>query len=192
MTQSNSSTGKKDTLGGMIFTQFIAFVGCIVFPALVTAIAPVSWVKFERQGESVRCQSKTCLLFVIPYKSFEAQPVIGIGDRFLAGTESVRRRPGPDKKTKSEDEGFLVVHTQDASFEVPVTPFNLKSVAQQAKDFLDNPQLTQLNLFVVANWKFSVIAGGLVSLLTVLYVVGVSLAILTFPFRWLRNRASAL
>jgi hypothetical protein len=43
-----------------------------------------------------------------------------------------------------------------------------------------------LKLFLVANWKFSVIAGGLVSLLTLLYVGGAVFAFVKFLLGLLR------
>lgn len=146
------------------------FVGV---PALVTAIAPVSWVKFERRDGTVTATTRVCLLFVVPYKTKIVSPVTGIGERFVGGSYSRERRSGGDRVTKSEDEGFLVIQGADLTAEVPVTPFNLKSVIEQSEAFLKDAQATELKLFVVANWKFSVIGGGLISLLTVLYIASV-------------------
>jgi hypothetical protein len=56
-----------------------------------------------------------------------------------------------------------------------VSPASLSRVVQRAQEFLTNSQLSDLRMIVVANWKFSVIAGGLLSLLTVLYIVGLVL-----------------
>jgi hypothetical protein len=158
-------------LGSFVLHQLLALAIFVGFPALVTAIAPVSWIKFERQEGQVSATAQTCLLFFVPYKTIHLDPVTGIGDRFVAGTTTRERRTGRDRVTKSEDEGFLVIHSSDQSAEISVTPFNIKSVTERSQGFLDDPQAKELKLFVVANWKFSVIAGGLVSLLTVLYVV---------------------
>ena len=97
--------------------------------------------------------------------------MVGIDDRFVQGTEERRRS---DRRVhRSEDEGFLVIHGEDQTVEVPVTPFNVKSVTKRAQDFLADSQLKELKMTVVANWKFSVFAGGMISLLTVLYVIGI-------------------
>lgn len=157
--------------------QLFAMLVCVGFPALVTAIAPVSWVDFERHDGRVSAHTRTCLLFVVPYKMRTIDPVIGLGDRFVAGTISHERRDGRDHRTKSEDEGFLIIRGSDQVAEVPVTPFNLSSVIERSEAFLNDPNSSELKLFVVANWKFSVIAGVLISLLTLLYVVGVTLGI---------------
>ncbi len=153
-----------------VLMQLLALAVFVGFPALVTAIAPVSWVRFERHGEHVSATARICLLFVVPYKTLTVDPVVGIGDRFVGGSYSRERRSGGDKVTKSEDEGYLVIQGNEHVAEIPVTPHNLKEVIERAEAFLNEPQSEELELFVVANWKFSVIMGGLTSLLTVLYV----------------------
>lgn len=162
----------------LVFQQLLALGVCVGVPALVTAIAPVSWVTLERQEGRVTAVAQTCLLFVVPFKTATVDPVTGFGDRFAAGTVTRERRPGPDRETKSEDEGFLVIQGPGQSAEVPVSPVSLDGVLDKANGFLEDPQAAELKLFVVANWKFSVIGGGLSSLLTVLYVVGVTVGLL--------------
>lgn len=167
-------TGKprtKQSWWSWLFGHAIAFGFCILFPAFLTAVAPISRVWFVRENGVVSATAKTYLLFVIPYRTQHVSPVIGIDDRFVAG--KVDRRPGKDRNTRSEDEGFLVINGEDHNAEVSVTPFNIESVSQRAQEFLDNQEATSLAITVVANWKFSVLMGGAVSLLTVLYVVGV-------------------
>jgi hypothetical protein len=181
--------GKPNGWGSWLFGHVIAFVFCVGFPALVTAIAPVSWVRFEKVGDHVRANAKTCTLFFIPYRNNTIDPVIGIGDRFIAG--KVERRRSNESRTRSEDEAFLVIHGEQVSVEVPVTPFNIKSVTERSKTFIEAPTDQPLKMFVVANWKFSMIAGGLISLLTVLYVVGVVLSFFAMLKRLAFPRAAS-
>lgn len=171
---------KNDGWGDLLIGHVIAFVACVAFPGFVTAIAPVSWIYFERHGDKVTARTHTCLFFVIPYSSKTVDPVVGIGDRFVRGTVS-RSRSSNSRTTRSEDEGFLVIQGIDKKVEVSVTPFNIDRVAERAHEFLEDPQSTQLRMTVVANWKFSVFVGGLISLLTVIYVLGMTFSI----FRWL-------
>jgi hypothetical protein len=178
---------KKTTLGGVIFSQSLALLFFVIAPGAVTAIAPVTWVKFQRTGERVTARAQVCLFFVVPYKTMTVNPVIGIGDRFAEGTESRERRKGRDKFTKSEDEAFLVIHGENQSAELPVTPVDIKSVTERTDAFLRDSQATELKLFVVANWKFSVIGGGLASLLTVIYVLCVVVGGLVATFRGVRR-----
>lgn len=179
---------KKTTWLGWIGSHlFVAFF-CVGFPGFCTAVAPVSWVKFQRTGDRVSARAQVCVFFVIPYKTLVVDSVESIGDRFKGGTESRQRRSGTtDRVTKSEDQGFLVIHGADQVAEVPVTPFNLKSVVKRSEAFLKEPQATELKMFVVANWKFSVIMGGLTSLLTVLWVFGVVSSFFLMIYKSLRG-----
>lgn len=168
---------KPNNFRDLLFGHAIAFFFCVVFPGLVTAIAPVSWISFERQSDKVIAKAKICTLFFIPYQNKRIDPVVGVGDQFIAG--KMGRRTGNRDAVRSEDEAYLVIHGEGDQFaKVPVSPVNIKSVTQKAETFLKDSGSTKLNLFVVANWKFSIFAGGLISLLTVLYVVGVTLSIL--------------
>jgi hypothetical protein len=155
------------------FLQLIALAVFIGFPALWTAMAPVSWITFERHDVRVVAHTTTCLLFVVPFKQQTVDPVVGIGEHVHRGEIHRQRRPGRDKQTRSEDEGFLEIHGPEGTAEVSVTPFNLKSVQERSVAFLNDPNAKELTLFVVANWKFSVLGGGLISLLTVLYVLAI-------------------
>lgn len=173
-----SSTTSKSP-AGLLASHLLGLLICVGLPALVTAIAPVSWVRFHREDGHVTATAKTCLLFVVPYRTVVVHSPVHAGRRDVSGTYARTKRGAGqrDVYTKSEDEGFLVIEGAEQFAEVPVTPHDLKSVIEKSQAFLDNPQATELKMFVVANWKFSIIAGGLVSLLTVLYVVGIALTI---------------
>lgn len=179
---------KKDGLGSVLFGHAIAFLGCVLFPGFVTAVAPVSWVRFERNGEQVAAKAQICAFFVVPYRTTLIDPVVGVGDKFIAGHVTPDHHHS-HQGVRSEDEAFLVIHGKEDSINVPVSPVNIQNVTRQAHEFLEDPNSTELKMTVVANWKFSVIAGGVVSLLTVLYVVGVGLSILAVPWRILRRIA---
>lgn len=67
---------------------------------------------------------------------------------------------------------MLILHGNEASFEVPVSPASIDGVRERCVAFLNNPQAVSERLFVVANWKFGILIGGAMSLLTVLYFTG--------------------
>ncbi|MFO1482841.1 MAG: hypothetical protein U1F71_05680 [Verrucomicrobiaceae bacterium] len=173
-----STTPAQHSLKSIVITQLIAFVGFVLVPALVTMIAPVSWVKFQRQGDRISVRAQTCLFFVVPFRTVSVDPLIAVDERTLTGSITNERRVGrQDIKRRADDEGFLVMKGPEQSAEVQVSPASLKSVLEKANAFLKDPAATDLKMFVVANWKFSVGGGGFVSLLTLLYLVGVTLAI---------------
>lgn len=166
-------------VAGFLGSQLLAAAVFIGLPALVTAIAPVSWIKYERRGDQVAATAQTCLLFFVPYKTVHVANVTGFNKRIVAGTETRERRTGrSDRVTRSEDQGYLLVQAVAASTEIPVTPHDIDSVIERSEAFLKSSQPSELKLFVVANWKFSILMGGIVSLLTVLYFATILFGIL--------------
>lgn len=155
--------------GVYLFIQALAFLALVGFPAFWTAFAPVSWITLERHQETVSASVRTCLLFVIPYRQETLSPVTGFSDRFVGGTYSSSRSRSNSSRTKSEDQSFLVIQNETQHIEVQVSPASIESVIEQSEAFLGNPQAEPLKLFVVANWKFSVLGGGLLAMLPVLY-----------------------
>ncbi len=172
------ATPQRMSFGAFLLGVFI-FVG---FPAFWTAAAPVSYVRLERHGDEVRASSKTCLLFFVPYRWQCVERVIGVNDRFRAGevTRSSHRR-----STRTEDEAFLILHGEaEGDFlEVPVSPASIESRTDMAEQFLKDRAALELRLFCVSNWKFAIFAGGVISLLTVLWAVGTLLAIVRWFLR---------
>lgn len=170
----------KESLTSKIVTQLVAVLFFVGVPVMITAIAPVSWIKFQREGDHIIAQAKTCLLFIIPFKVQTVDPVTSFSRRTIAGSITIERKKGTDERHTSDSEGILIIQGPQQTVEVSVTPANLDDVLQKSNAFLKDAQGTELKIFAPANWKFSVIFGGLASCLTVLYAMGVSLGILKF------------
>lgn len=167
-----------------LITQVIALVFCVGVPALVTAIAPVSWLSFQRDSAgSVRATAHTCLLFVVPFKTAVVEPVLEVNDVTITGSTRIQRRTGTDRTYKADDEGQLLISGPEQLAKVEVSPVDLDAVVAKVNAFLAQPNATELKLFVVANWKFSVFGGGLVTSLTLLYLVGATLALIRMGLR---------
>lgn len=155
-------------------------------PAVVTAIAPVSYMRFEKQGDDVSFTANQCLLFCIPYKVHSIPKVKSVGNKVIAArskTAEERRRTNSGRATIEGEASLIVTGEDDQSTAVPVSPVSIKSVTERAEAFLDSPNEKPLSMFVVANWKFSLIFGGLVSLFTVMYVVGIVVTIFMGLYR---------
>lgn len=153
---------------------------------MVTAIAPVSYIQFEKQGDGVSFTARQCLLFCIPYKIHSIPRVKSIGNKVIASREKTaeeRRRFKSGPGTIEGEASLIVTGEDDRSTAVPVSPVSIKSVSERAQAFVLEPTEQPLSMFVVANWKFSLIFGGLASLLTVLYVFGIVATIIQGLYR---------
>lgn len=172
------------SLRGKIISQTLAFLVCVIVPGLVTAIAPVSWLRFQRQGDHVTARADTCFFFIIPFRRQSVDSVTGVDQRTQDGSVSRYRRSGKtDRYVQAESEGFLSIQGPQDEAVVSVTPADIDAMASQIEGFLKDGQASDLRLFAVANWKFSILAGGLASSLTVLYVGGLLFGLGQFLLR---------
>ncbi|MCE3014253.1 MAG: hypothetical protein ACK56W_08320 [Pirellula sp.] len=173
--------GNQPTLGGMILQHLSVFLICIVFPGLVTWMAPATWLTYDRREEGVRCKARTCIYFVVPYKVQQLDHVTEIDSREIAGRTERQRKLGrtTDKKIHVDGEGFLQIHGDaEQLFEVSVSPASLDGVVEKSKAFLNSSTEKSKTMFVIANWKFGGMMGGVLSSFTALYVVGYTLGFL--------------
>ncbi|MEQ1824518.1 MAG: hypothetical protein ABL921_01160 [Pirellula sp.] len=157
----------------------IAFFFCVGFPAFVTAIAPVSWLTLTRTDEGVHAKGRVCTQLFIPYSVHEVPVVEQVDNDFLRGERS-RSRSRSTESTRSEDEGFLILSGREKSMKLSVSPVSMKRAKDRIVEFIAGGDAKTLTIPLVANWKFSVFAGGCISLLTVLYIVGITLSMLQF------------
>jgi len=182
--------GNRPTIGGMLLQHAIVFLICVVFPGGVTMIAPASWLTFARSQETVQCATRTCVFFVVPFKTQHVENVTGISDRGRSATTKRETKLGRDtgKIIHVDGEGILQIHgVGDQLAEVSVSPASIESVMTRSKDFLNSTKEGPMTIFAIANWKFGAIMGGLLTSFTVLYVIGYTLGAL----KWILSILSA-
>lgn len=170
-TPESAESKRPATLGEMIFGQAILFIFCVGLPAVFTAAAPLTVTHLTREGSTLTAHVSKRVLFLIPFQRVTLRDVTSVGDRFVAGSTSTVRNPtGGARTTRTEDSAFLTIESATGSAKVEVSPVNIEAVLEKAGAFVDDPSKTSLRFVTVANWKFGVIAGGVLSLLTVFYL----------------------
>jgi len=158
-----------------LWIHLLLFFSLVGFPALVTALLPLSVTRFTRADGAVTAVVQKKLLFIIPYYITRIEGVTEVNERTIAG-ELVQSNSDEDRRQgrqyiRTEDTGCLVIRGRSGQAEVDVSPHDLTDVFEQARSFLANPAPPELRLITVANWKGSVFAGGPLAALTLLYVV---------------------
>lgn len=175
----------KDTL----ITQLIAVTVFVGVPAVITLMAPVTWIKCEAQPTGVSATASQCLFFIIPFSTQTVFPVVDVKEDVHHGrrqrTDAERRRG--QTAAKAEDQGTLTISGLQTEVKVSCSPVSLPAAAAQIRAFLKEPAQSPLRLTVVANWKISVIIGGIATCFTLLYVVGTTLAVLIWPLRKVKS-----
>ncbi len=190
--------GSPPTLGGMLLQHVIVFLICVVFPGLVTWMAPTSWITFQCSQAKVSCTTRTCMFFVVPFKTQRVDLVMEITSRERAGGVKRERKSGRDtgKNIHVDGEGFLIVQGMEGqSAEVSVSPVSLKGVVKKAQGFLQAKHDGSTTIFAIANWKFGGLMGGVLTSFTVLYVVGYTAnaiwLVVVFPLKLIRGKTNA-
>jgi len=150
---------------------------CVGFPAFCTFVAPVSYLHLTRSDTSVTAEARTCLLFFVPFRVQRIEGVCEVDDRFHAG-EYAKSDDGSRRRVKAEDESFLILRSEHDSLELSVSPASIEGRIDRVEAFLNDAAAVELNLLCVSNWKFAVLAGIPMSMLTVLYLWGLFLALI--------------
>jgi hypothetical protein len=159
-----------------LFSHVVLFIACVVFPALVTWIAPVSWISLTRKGERIEARVKVCLFFLVPFRTHELADVTGVEDHVRAGARQKFGAGNADDQRRditSESEGLLYLHgPTEETVVVQVSPASLDKTAREIRELISDQERArpELRFFSAANWKVSVIVGGIMCLFTLLYL----------------------
>jgi hypothetical protein len=182
MTHNSAMKGPKErpsSFADRVVLHVIAFTAFVLFPAFVTAVAPVSWVTFTREGEVVSATTQQCVFFVIPYLTRTVSPVTGVETSFSPGVlvPNSDEHAGSDRMAshRTEDQADLRINGPDQEASVTVSPVDIERIHKSVAAFLADPQTKSLKFGAVANWKASVFAGAPLSLLTGFYVVFIAI-----------------
>ena len=177
---------KPASFGEMLFGQFVLLIFCVGLPAIFTATSPLSVVRLTRENGIVSADVSKRLLFLLPYSHTTIQKVASIGDQFVSGSTSHGGTGSSGSRSvQSEDSAYLTIEGSTGSVKVEVSPVNIDSVLKKTESFVADPSQPSLRLITIANWKFGVFAGGILSLFTLLWIY-VEVAMLV---RWIMRLA---
>ena len=182
--------GKRPKLGEMLLQHIIVFLICVIFPGVTTLAAPSTWLTFQRGEAEVLCTARTCMFFVVPFKVQRVEQVTEVSFRERAGGIKRQRKNGRDTNdyVHVDGEGFLRIQGAGEQFaEVSVSPASIENVANKANNFVKSNQTGSTTIFAIANWKFGGLMGGVLSMFTLLYVVGYSLSLVKLVLVRLRS-----
>ena len=172
-----------------LITQLICIVLFLIVPVLVTAVLPATWITLERSTDGrVSATARTCVLFVIPWRTQRVADVTEVETKTIRHDRSLSRRSGgynrPDKGSVQQDgEDELSLLGRDARLAVSISPASSDSARTKVQAFLDDVSQRHMWVFALANWKFGLGFCGLLTLISWLYIIGSTLAVLRFLTR---------
>lgn len=158
-----------------VFREIMSIGFCVGLPAVYMMLLPVATTVMERKAGVVTATTSRKVFFLVPFQTEFVTNVTRIDDETVRGRLSQTLRSGPDDDrrrpaTRAEDMSFIIIAGESGSINVPVSPVNLDDVRRRIREFVLTSQEPQLRIFSVTNWKWSVIGGGLLCVLPLLYV----------------------
>lgn len=186
-----SPTQAPVTIWGQIVTQAIAFFGCVVIPTLVTLIAPVSTIEFRNSESGTAATVTRYALLWVPWQTEEVSQVTQVRADITAErtyrTKEERRRGHTGVALST---GQVALVTGDAEVIVQAAPELAKQIVEKFDEFKSSRTPTPLKITAYASWSLSYVLGGCMTALCAFYLTGATLAVLTWPFRFLKRIAA--
>lgn len=148
-----------------IANHLLAILFFVLLPAAWTALMPVAWTSFSREGGVVTATTHKHLLFVVPYTWQTLRGVSGVDFDYESGawTRTISTR------TKSEDKAWIVLTGGSDRVVVPVDAQDAQETARSMESFLQDRNWASNSWFTYADVTFSLVAGGVLTLLPLFY-----------------------
>lgn len=157
---SQSSSERRVAHGALFF-----FV--VLLPAVFTALLPVAWTTLTREQGVVTATTHKHLLMVIP---FSWNTVTGVTNVDLR-TESGSWTRSQGQYGKVEDKASILLVGEHSLARVPVDAERAQYTAGLMEGFLQDETSTSRRFFTYADLTFSLIVGGLLTLLSASYLL---------------------
>lgn len=183
-------TGAKVTLLGLVITQAIAFVGCVVIPIVVTLVAPLSTLEFTKSGAGTTATVTRYVLMVVPWRTQRIDGVtrlrVDVTGEFRYADTAENRRKG--RTGTSHATGQIAIVGNGPEVIVQAAPDLAQDIAARFDRFVETSTAAPVTIPIYASWSLSYLLGGAVTALCALYLFGVAMAVLSAPFKRLRAR----
>lgn len=153
----------KSFLAGML-----ALVAIFAFAGFVTVVAPISYVSLSYDGETVSASVTRLIYMLVPYRTERLAEITQVDISTRDSYHERSQTTGRSRTVEAESHLFLV--GPEGELDVMVSPVNLQGAAADVAAFISSPSREGMGFVAVANWKFSVLFGGLISTLPWLLV----------------------
>ncbi len=149
------------------FAHGALFFFMVMLPAVFTALLPVAWTTLTREQGVVTATTHKHLLMLIP---FSWNTVAGVTNVDLR-TESGSWTRSQGRYGKVEDRASILLVGKHDLARVPVDAERAQSTAGLMEGFLQDETSTSRRFFTYADLTFSIVVGGLLTLLSAGYLL---------------------
>lgn len=178
------------SLKSHIITQTIAIVVCVVVPAIVTLMAPLTDLELRRAGSGATVTITRYVLMLIPWQTKQVpnvtELVADITPGFRYANTAENRRKGR-AGTVSHETGQLLVVSDGPEVIVQAAPELAEDISARFAQYLASGSSEPVRISVYASWSLSYLVGGALSALAAFYIVCACLAVISLVVRTVRN-----
>jgi hypothetical protein len=171
---------KPTSFKSILITQAIASVVFVGIPILLTYMAPLTSLRFDKTEQGMEAKVDRYLLMVIPWKH---EALVGI-DAVRAEVTAEKRYRGTSEERRKGQKGVRLATAQivlacgGLESAIQANPDLAKKVEKEFAEFKQTDAASQLNYEIYASWWLSYVLGGIATSFAVFYIFGASVQII--------------
>lgn len=182
-------TTTRSRLKSVLVTQSIAVVGFVLVPLLITLMAPLSTIMFEKSGAGTTVVVHRYVLMFIPWQTERIDNVTRIHaditpEKRYRDTRENRRKGNIGTRLATAQ---LEIVGDGPEVIVQADPDLAKNVAARFDAFARNAAAPPEKIEVYASWGLSYVLGGVATFLCGFYLLGATIAVLQFVWKAMRR-----
>jgi hypothetical protein len=168
------------SLKSILVTQLIASVVFVGIPVLLTFMAPLSSLGFQKTEQGMKAEVDRYLLMVIPWKH---ETLVGVQSVKAEITAEKRYRGTAEERRKGQKgvrlaTGQIVIVAGGMETKIQTDPELAKRIEKEFAGFQQTESANELSYEIYASWWLSYVLGGIATGLAVFYVFGATAQII--------------
>lgn len=173
------ASAKPGSFKSILITQTIACLVFVGIPILLTYMAPLTSLRFDKTEQGVEAKVDRYLLMVIPWKH---EDLVGV-EAVRADITAAKHYRGTSEERRKGQRGYRLATAQivlacgGMESAIQADPELAKQVEKEFADFKQADGVSELKYEIYASWWLSYVLGGVATGFAALYVFGASVQI---------------
>lgn len=164
----------------ILVTQMIAVVVFVGVPVMLTLMAPLTSVRFQKAEQGTLAEVDRYLLMFIPWKH---ETVAGVQAVRAETTAEKRYRGTSEERSKGQKgvrlaTGQIVIVSGAIETSIQADPVLAKRIEKEFVEFQQTESSGELSYEIYASWWLSYVLGGIATSLAAFYVFGATVQII--------------
>lgn len=171
---------KPGSFKSILITQTIASLVFVGIPILLTYMAPLTSLRFDKTEQGVEAKVDRYLLMVFPWKH---EDLVGV-EAVRADITAAKHYRGTSEERRKGQKGYrlstaqIVLACGGMVSAIQADPELAKQVEKEFADFKQADGVSELKYEIYASWWLSYVLGGIATGFAVLYVFGATMQVI--------------